>query len=80
VREALALLGLFWAQFLIGAVVPTSADGVELLILSAAYLVAGLYLIVRRLGVWRQRLRDGFRTPYEVLESDEPISEAETRG
>jgi cation:H+ antiporter len=80
VREALALLGLFWAQFLIGAIVPASAHGAELIAVSAAYLVAGLFLIVRNLGVWRERLRDGFRTPYEILDPDEPISEAGARG
>jgi cation:H+ antiporter len=80
VREALALFGLFWAQFLMGAFVPASAHGVELIAVSAAYLVAGLVLILRNLGVWRQRLRDGFRTPYEILDPDEPISEAEAHG
>jgi cation:H+ antiporter len=70
VREALALLGLFWAQFLIGALVPQSAHGVELLIVSAAYLAAGAVLMVRNRGELRQRLRDGFRTPYEALEPE----------
>ena len=80
VREALALFGLFWAQFLIGALVPASAHGVELIAVAAAYLLAGLVLIIRNLGVWRQRLWDGFHTPYEILDPDEPISEAEARG
>jgi cation:H+ antiporter len=70
VREALALLGLFWAQFLIGAVVPASAHGLELLVVSAAYLVAGGVLMVRHHGELRMRLRDGFVTPYEVLEPE----------
>jgi cation:H+ antiporter len=80
VREALALFGLFWAQFLIGALVPASAQGVELIVVSVAYLAAGLVLIVRNLGTWRTRLRDGLRTPYEVLAPGEPVSEGETRG
>jgi hypothetical protein len=35
-----------------------------------------VFLIVRKLGVWRERLRDGFRTPYEILDPGEPLSEA----
>src|SRR5207237_8405155 len=38
VREALALFALFWAQFLLGAVVPGSAHGVERVVVSVAYL------------------------------------------
>jgi cation:H+ antiporter len=70
VREALALFGLFWAQFVIGALVPSSAHGVELLVVSAAYLVAGGVLMVRHRGDLRMRMRDGFFTPYEVLEPE----------
>jgi cation:H+ antiporter len=70
VREALALLGLFLAQFLVGALVPSSAHGVELLVVSTAYLAAGALLIARRHREWGRRLRDGFRTPYEVLEPE----------
>ena len=37
-REAMWLFGLFWAQFIIGAVVPESAHGAELTIVSVVYL------------------------------------------
>jgi len=37
-REALALFSLFWAQFILGAVVPESAHGAELTIVSVVYL------------------------------------------
>ena len=70
VREALALLGLFWAQFVIGALVPQPAHGVELLAVSAVYLAAGAAMLVRYHGELRKRLTDGFRTPYEVLEPE----------
>jgi cation:H+ antiporter len=69
-REAFALFGLFWAQFILGAVVPPSAKGVELLILSAVYLLLGLWLLIRKRGDFRRLLRDGFRTPYAELEPE----------
>jgi cation:H+ antiporter len=67
-REALALFGLFWAQFILGAVVPSSWKGTELLVLSAVYILLGVWLLVRKRGDFRHLLRDGFRTPYEQLE------------
>jgi cation:H+ antiporter len=69
-REAFALFGLFWAQFILGAVVPPSAKGVELLILSAVYIVLGGWILVRKRGDFRHLLRDGFRTPYAELEPE----------
>jgi cation:H+ antiporter len=69
-REAFALFGLFWAQFILGAVVPPSAKGIELLVLSAVYLLLGLWLLVRKRGDFRRLLRDGFRTPYSELEPE----------
>ena len=69
-REAFALFGLFWAQFILGAVVPPSAKGVELLVLSAVYILLGLWLLVRKHGAFRHMLVDGFRTPYSELEPE----------
>jgi cation:H+ antiporter len=69
-REAFALFGLFWAQFILGAVVPPSAKGVELLVLSAVYILLGAWLLIRKRGDFRRLLRDGFRTPYEELEPE----------
>jgi cation:H+ antiporter len=67
-REAFALFGLFWAQFILGAVVPPSSKGIELLVLSAIYILLGVFLLARRHGDFRHLLRDGFRTPYSELE------------
>jgi cation:H+ antiporter len=67
-REAFALFGLFWAQFILGAVVPPSSKGIELLVLSAVYILLGVFLLARRHGDFRHLLRDGFRTPYSELE------------
>ncbi len=69
-REAFALFGLFWAQFILGAVVPPSYKGAELLILSAVYILLGLWILVRKRRDFRHLLRDGFRTPYEELEPE----------
>ena len=69
-REAFALFGLFWAQFLLGALVPPSSKGIELLGLSAVYIVLGVWLLARKHGDFRRLLRDGFRTPYSQLEPE----------
>jgi cation:H+ antiporter len=69
-REAFALFGLFWAQFILGAVVPPSLKGAELLTLSAVYLLIGLWLMARHFGDFRDRFRDGLRTPYSELEPE----------
>ena len=69
-REAFALFGLFWAQFVLGAVVPASSKGIELLALSALYILLGAWLLIRKRGDFRHLLRDGFRTPFEELEPE----------
>ena len=71
--EAAALFGLFWAQFVLSALVPRQWHGTELVILSAIYILLGLWLIIRRFGAFRDRLRDGFLTSYASMEpSREP--------
>ncbi|MDQ6728241.1 MAG: sodium:proton exchanger [Actinomycetota bacterium] len=67
VREAWMLFVLFWAQFVIGAVVPTSWHGAELVIVGIIYLVlAAGYLAAQRRSV-PQLLGDGLRTDYAEL-------------
>ena len=65
--EALALFGLFWAQFVLAAVAPPRLHGAVLIVLSAVYVALGLALLARRARTFRGRLRDGLRTPYERL-------------
>jgi cation:H+ antiporter len=67
IREAGALFGLFWAQFVIGAVVPDSAHGAELVVVSVVYLLLAIGVIVRSRSVLRPLLRDGFRTSYAEM-------------
>jgi len=67
VREAGMLFALFWAQFVIGAVVPVSWHGAELVAVGIVYLVlAAGYLTAHRRSV-PQLLRDGVRTDYAEL-------------
>jgi cation:H+ antiporter len=70
-KEALTLFALFWAQFLIGAVVPESWHGAERVVVSVIYLVLGIGILFKDRGPARRLLHDGFRTPYAQL--DDPI-------
>ncbi|MEA2703233.1 MAG: cation:H+ antiporter [Actinomycetota bacterium] len=67
VKEAWALFSLFWAQFLIGAVVPASAHGAELVVVSVIYLVLAVALLVRSRRSLPLLLRNGLRTSYAEL-------------
>jgi cation:H+ antiporter len=70
VREAWALFGLFWAQFLLGAVLPASAHGAELVAVSVVYLVLAVAMLVRKRRHLVALMRDGLRAPYEHLLAD----------
>lgn len=70
-REAMALLGLFFAQFIIGALAPESARGSERLIVSGLYLAIAAGLLLKRHRRVPGLLRDGFLTPFRDLEGDE---------
>ena len=67
VKEAGALLGLFVAQFAVGAVVPESAHGVELVIVAILYLLLAAGILIRKRRDAGQMLKDGFKTSYEEL-------------
>ncbi len=71
VREGWALFGLFWSQFLLGAVLPDSAHGVELLVVSGVYMALALALIGRQRRELIPLMRDGVRTPYDSLMADQ---------
>ena len=66
-REAGLLLVLFFAQFVIGALVPRPYHGFELIAVSAMYLVLGVAILLRNRGQLRALLRDGLRTPHEEM-------------
>jgi len=66
-REALLLFSLFWAQFVIGAAVPDSFGGIELIAVGVAYVLLGAGILIRERRLLRPLLRDGFRTPYREM-------------
>jgi cation:H+ antiporter len=81
VREALLLFGLFWAQFIIGAIVPESAAGIERIAVAGAYLALGILIFARERHRIRPLLRDGLRTPYaELNAADRAVREREIPG
>ena len=58
-REAAALFGLFWAQFIIGAFVPESAHGIERMLVSGMYLGLGITVLLRDRGRIAKLVREG---------------------
>jgi cation:H+ antiporter len=78
-REALLLFGLFWAQFVIGAIVPDSFGGRELITVGVIYLVLGVWIFARERALLGPLVRDGFRTPYAALAQRSASVEAEAR-
>jgi cation:H+ antiporter len=66
-REALMLSALFWAQFVLGAVVPDAYGGRELVIVGVVYVILGIWIFTRERELLLPLLRDGFRTPYADL-------------
>jgi cation:H+ antiporter len=70
IREALALFGLFWAQFLLGAVVPASMHGAERVIVGVVYLVLAAGLLLKDRSRLPQLVRDGFHTPHLEMQHE----------
>jgi cation:H+ antiporter len=67
VKEAIALFALFWAQFIIGGLVPERLHGVEMIAVSILYLIlAAIRLFAERARI-PKLLRDGFRTSHAHL-------------
>jgi cation:H+ antiporter len=69
--EAAMLFTLFFAQFVLGAVVPESMHELERLGVGAVYMVLGLWTFARERTLIRPLLRDGFRAPYTDLMNQE---------
>jgi cation:H+ antiporter len=66
-REAGMLFGLFWAQFLLGGLVPESLHGIERVAVGVTYIVLGLAIVLRKRAAFASLLRDGFRAPHGEL-------------
>ena len=69
IREAIALFSLFWAQFIIGALVPSSAHGIERIVMSVVYLVLAAGIVVRDRRRLPGLMRDGFFASHAELRS-----------
>src|SRR5438270_10865078 len=68
-REALALFSLFWAQFLLVAVIPSSVHGVERVVVAIVYLVLAAGILVRDRRRLPGLMRDGFLASHAELRS-----------
>jgi cation:H+ antiporter len=71
VTEALLLFGLFWAQFLLGAIVPEEWHGVERIAMSVVYLLLAAWIFLRNRRTLPVLIRNGFRTPHADLRAAE---------
>ena len=71
VPEAMGLFGLFWAQFLLGAFVPHAWAGYERIAVSIGYLALAAVIVSRDRALIPALVRDGTRTPHDVLRADE---------
>ncbi|MGH7539481.1 MAG: hypothetical protein ACRELC_00615, partial [Gemmatimonadota bacterium] len=66
-REAGYLFGLFWAQFIVGALVPEDWHATELIGVGILYLILGLWIIVRDRRRVPTLIRDAFKASYAEL-------------
>jgi cation:H+ antiporter len=79
-REAGYLFGLFWAQFIVGALVPESLHAAERIGVGILYLVLGLVFILRDRRRVPQLVRDAFVASYSELGEErlqDALAEAE---
>jgi cation:H+ antiporter len=66
-REAGLLFVLFFAQFVIGGLVPAEWHGVERIAVSVVYLILAVWIIAKDHRQVPALLRDGFRTSHDQL-------------
>ncbi len=74
VREASWLLGLFFSQFVLGAVLPHDLRSLERIGVGTLYLVLAAVIAFRQRTAFGNLLRDGFRTPvHDLAHGDEEL-------
>ena len=78
VKEAVALLGLFLSQFVLGAALPPGIREMERIVIGVVYMVLAAGMIYRQRRAVGPLLRDGFRTPVAELVHAEPVLETST--
>jgi hypothetical protein len=64
------LFALFWAQFVLGALVPESLHAVERIGVGILYLVLAAWVLLRDRSRFRALLHDGFRASYDELAAE----------
>jgi cation:H+ antiporter len=69
-REAMGLFSLFWAQFIVGAVVPESWHAAERFGVSGVYFLLAAWIFVQDRRALPRLIKDGFRTPYARLQEE----------
>jgi cation:H+ antiporter len=74
-REAGFLFGLFWIQFVLGAIVPESMQAIERVGVGIVYLVLGTWVFVGDRGRLRHLFHDGFRASYDELAGERTVDE-----
>jgi cation:H+ antiporter len=72
VREALALFGLFIAQFVLGAALPGGARELERIVVGIVYLGLAAGMLIRQRRALRPLVRDGLFEPPESLYHEAP--------
>ena len=68
-KEAGFLFGLFWAQFILGGIVPESMHDLERIVVGVVYLILGTWLLIGGRQLIRPLLTDGFKRPYAKLKA-----------
>ena len=79
-REAGYLFGLFWAQFIVGALVPESLHGIERISVGILYLVLGVGVLARDRKRMPLLMRDAFVASHAELSGErlqDALGEAE---
>jgi cation:H+ antiporter len=79
-REAGYLFGLFWAQFVVGALVPESLHGIERIAVGILYLVLGVAILARDRRRIPLLIRDAFLASHAELSEkrlQDALAEAE---
>jgi cation:H+ antiporter len=74
VREAWLLFGLFWAQFVVGLVLPEELHMVSRLGVGVVYLAGGVWIFARDRRRLPRLLRDGFLASYAELSAADAAS------
>jgi cation:H+ antiporter len=70
-REATFLFGLFWVQFVLGALVPERLHGIERVAVGVVYMILGIWQLVGERAALPRLFRDGFRASYDELGQEE---------